>query len=264
MLIDDVCSGGTQEDGDYMLLSQAMELGLYHPNCRHGSDTYYREREEFFKEYYKSHPELDNPLSETAADDYGEHNEAHIDNMIQRYRRLVTGSVDKENIANYQLLLDKWLDKKSAVVDKSGESGIMKANLNLGASELQNIGKIDTEKYQCVTENKIITDDVVLTDNRMEHIIERRGQQFYDEYRPFFADIVSDPDYIFKDSQKNTALVSKSFLHNGTTINLVLRLVVEGDNPNYKNSIITAIKENEKRFKQRLRNNKPLYKKLTK
>ena len=125
VLIDDVYSGGTQEDGDYMLLSQAMELGLYHPNCRHGSDTYYHEREEFFEKYYKSHPELDSPLSETAADDYGEHNEAHIDNMIQRYRRLVTGSVDKENIANYQLLLDKWLDKKSAVVDKSGESGII-------------------------------------------------------------------------------------------------------------------------------------------
>ena len=69
VLIDDVCSGGTQEDGDYMLLSQAMELGLYHPNCRHGSDTYYREREEFFEKYYKSHPELDNPLAETADDD---------------------------------------------------------------------------------------------------------------------------------------------------------------------------------------------------
>lgn len=64
-------------------------------------------------------------MSETAADDYGEHNEAHIDNMIQRYRRLVTGSVDETNIANYQLLLDKWLDKKSAFVDKSGESGII-------------------------------------------------------------------------------------------------------------------------------------------
>ena len=133
MLIDDVYSGGTQEDGDYMLLSQAMELGLYHPNCRHGSDTYYREREEFFEKYYKSHPELDNPLSETAADDYGEHNEAHIDNMIQRYSRLVAGSVDKENIANYQLLLDKWLDKKSAVVDKSGESGIITSGAISGA-----------------------------------------------------------------------------------------------------------------------------------
>ena len=139
VLIDDVYSGGTQEDGDYMLLSQAMELGLYHPNCRHGSDTYYREREEFFKGYYKSHPELDNPLSETAADDYGEHNEAHIDNMIQRYRRLVTGSVDKENIANYQLLLDKWLDKRSAVVDKSVKNDIISLKGERGIEKQMNV-----------------------------------------------------------------------------------------------------------------------------
>ena len=42
ILIDDVYSGGTSADGDYPLLSEAMEAGLYHPNCRHGSGTYYR------------------------------------------------------------------------------------------------------------------------------------------------------------------------------------------------------------------------------
>ncbi len=46
VLIDDVYSGGTQEDGDYMLLSQAMEQGLYHPRCRHGLGTYYPELED--------------------------------------------------------------------------------------------------------------------------------------------------------------------------------------------------------------------------
>lgn len=46
VLIDDVYSGGSQEDGDYMLLSQAMEQGLYHPRCRHGLGTYYPELEE--------------------------------------------------------------------------------------------------------------------------------------------------------------------------------------------------------------------------
>lgn len=43
VLIDDVYSGGTQEDGDYMLLSEAMAQGLYHPRCRHGLGTYYPE-----------------------------------------------------------------------------------------------------------------------------------------------------------------------------------------------------------------------------
>ena len=46
VLIDDVYSGGTQADGDYMLLSEAMAQGLYHPRCRHGLGTYYPELED--------------------------------------------------------------------------------------------------------------------------------------------------------------------------------------------------------------------------
>lgn len=46
VLIDDVYSGGSKEDGDYMLLSEAMSQGLYHPRCRHGLGTYYPELEE--------------------------------------------------------------------------------------------------------------------------------------------------------------------------------------------------------------------------
>lgn len=129
---------------------------------------------------------------------------------------------------------------------------------------MQEIGKIDIEKYQGVVSENIITDDVVLTNNRMEHIIERRGRDFYDEYRPLFGDIVSDPDYIFKDTRENTALVCKCFFLKGATVNIVLKLVVEEDNPDYKNSIITAVKESKKRFEQRLRNNNPLYKKVDK
>ena len=46
VLIDDVYSGGTKADGAYMLLSEAMAQGLYHPRCRHGLGTYYPELEE--------------------------------------------------------------------------------------------------------------------------------------------------------------------------------------------------------------------------
>lgn len=126
------------------------------------------------------------------------------------------------------------------------------------------VGKIIIEKFQPVTDLKIISDDVILTPNRIEHIIERRGQAFYDEFNSYFADIVRDPDYIFKDKNDNTAIASKSVLHNGVNVNIVLRLAVAGDNPDYKNSIITAIKENDKRFAQRLRNNTPIYVKLDK
>lgn len=41
VFIDDVYSGGTAKDGNYPLLSQAMKEGMFHPNCRHGLNTYY-------------------------------------------------------------------------------------------------------------------------------------------------------------------------------------------------------------------------------
>ena len=121
------------------------------------------------------------------------------------------------------------------------------------------VGRIDIERYSACTNKRIITDEVVLTQNRVQHIIERRGIDFYEKYVNRFSEIICDPDYLFKDARDNTALASKMFYENGEAVNIVLRLAVEGDNPEYKNSIISAVKEGESRFNQRLRNNTPVY-----
>ena len=126
-------------------------------------------------------------------------------------------------------------------------------------SKVYYVGKINIEKYKGITDKKIITEDVIITDNRIDHIIERRGIDFYNEYKDKFPEILIDPDYIFKDKKTDSAIVCKSFYDGETNVNIVLRLAVEDDDPNYKNSIITAIKENNKRFAQRLRNNTPVY-----
>ena len=41
VMIDDVWSGGKATDGPYMLLSSAMQDGLYHPNCKDSHSTYF-------------------------------------------------------------------------------------------------------------------------------------------------------------------------------------------------------------------------------
>ncbi len=41
VVIDDVFSHGTKEDGEYPLLSKAITEGLLHPNCRHTLITYF-------------------------------------------------------------------------------------------------------------------------------------------------------------------------------------------------------------------------------
>lgn len=106
VLIDDVYSGGKLDDGDYMLLSEAMKLGLFHPRCRHGLGTYYPELEEI--NHYNN--------EENDVSDYGRYNRAHIENMVKRYKRLTVGSVDPENVARYQAKLKEW-ERKKEVLD---------------------------------------------------------------------------------------------------------------------------------------------------
>ena len=99
VLIDDVFSGGTQADGDYMLLSEAMAKGLYHPRCRHGSATYF--------------PELDDKIEEKPIKDNSaaKAEKAHAENMVQKYKRLSEGSLCPENVARYQAKLEEWTEK---------------------------------------------------------------------------------------------------------------------------------------------------------
>ncbi len=151
-------------------------------------------------------------------------------------------------------------------VDISEKNGIIEEKTEETAdTDVHKLGKIDIEKYKEIASGDILTDEVIITDNRIDHIIKRRGQQFYDDFSGYFSEIVADPDYIFKDEDSiNTAIVSKSYKNKGKTVNLILKLVVEGDNPNYKNSILSAIGEGESRFEQRLRNNVPVYKKVDK
>jgi len=145
-------------------------------------------------------------------------------------------------------------------VAESPEHGTIKTANEEKVIDVHTVGKIDKDIYKCITE-KIRTDEVIITDERIGHIIERRGSEFYDKYHLIFGNILKDPDYIFKDKHENSALVCKRIEEDKKYVNIVLRIAVETDNPEYKNSILTAIGEGERRFYQRLKNNEPLYKK---
>lgn len=122
------------------------------------------------------------------------------------------------------------------------------------------IAKLDVQRYSCVAEH-IRSSDVILTEKQKEHIIERRGKEFYDKYSPYFKEIIENPDYIFKDKKyENTAIASKTISLNSKNISVVVRIAVEGDDPWRKSSVITVMCENEKRYRQRVRNNIILYK----
>lgn len=248
ILIDDVWSGGSSKDGDYPLMSTAIAAGLYHPRCKDTHTTYFpgittADGTWTRKELEAIGLKLDN-----------DQKMQYAERQVEKYGRLAKHSLDEENKRRYRQKVNDW-----KFVAKAPDSGIIKPETTKEVVDVHSVGKIDKNMYKCITDD-IKTDEVIITDERITHIIERRGRGFYDRYGNEFADIIRNPDYIFED-KANTALVCKEFIQDGKFVNVVLRIAVSTDDSSYKNSIITAVGESRKRFQQRLRNNDPLYKK---
>lgn len=92
VLIDDVFSAGAKADGDYPLLSAALEAGLSHPNCRHTLSTYFPEVSQL--------PYV--PDTDSGRNNYqAEQRQRVIERMIRKNKRLEAGSVDPENKEKY-------------------------------------------------------------------------------------------------------------------------------------------------------------------
>lgn len=125
-------------------------------------------------------------------------------------------------------------------------------------NSVQTIGKIDIEKYRVVTD-KIRTDEVIITDERIAHIKERHPNDF-ERYEKYIADIIKNPQYILEDKSPSTAVILNEYIEDNEKFRLILRLAMPSDPASYKNSIITFMEISERKFKKYLRNKKILYK----
>lgn len=122
------------------------------------------------------------------------------------------------------------------------------------------IGKIDKDLYNCITDD-IITDEVIITDNQIQHIKDRHPNN-YECYGQFLSAVIGSPDYIIEASKPKTALVLKRIESRyNERFKVIVRLSTSEDNPAYKNSIITFMKIDEKEWNRLLRNKKILYRK---
>ena len=136
---------------------------------------------------------------------------------------------------------------------KSSHYDIIKTQIKLGVEIVQYIGKIE----RSVIENEfgqLHTSDVVLTDERKQHIQQRHPED-YMFFEKYAADAVNSPDYILKDSKnKNTILMIKHIAE--TNINFVIRLAVAAENPEFKNSVMTFYRIRDKNVKKLIKKNK--------
>lgn len=122
------------------------------------------------------------------------------------------------------------------------------------------VGKIDRGIFKCISDD-IVTDEVIITDERIEHIEERHPDE-YVQIRPFLGEALRNPDYILKDGRwNNTGIVLKMIETEGMRIQIVVRVRTSFDENGYKNSIISAWKIGKRRWDNYIRNKEILYKK---
>ncbi len=123
---------------------------------------------------------------------------------------------------------------------------------------MQTVGRIDIEKYRCITED-ITTDEVIITPERIQHIQEGHPGD-YEKLEQFLQMALEAPDYILEDKNPNTGLILKAIEEKDMRFQMVLRVHTSVDNPAFKNSIISAWKISETRWKNYVSNKKILYK----
>lgn len=124
---------------------------------------------------------------------------------------------------------------------------------------MHSVGKINKDIYKCVTDD-IVTDEVIITDERIKHIKDRHPND-YERFYSYIPKIIADPDYIIKANKPYTATILKKITENGEKFQLVLRIITSVDKPNFKNSVITFLNINERTWNKYLRNKEILYKK---
>lgn len=154
VMIDDVYSGGSQKDGDYPLLSDAMKQGFLHPNCRDGVGTYYPELEDIDKSY-------ENGKDGSESDEAYQEDLNYINQRIKQFTRLEIGSLDEDNIKKYH--------NQRIAYDKKRDTLVVKQELTY-----QDVTKEWKDKSKPNIGN-IVIDDYFMTDDGIKHPI--KGQE---------------------------------------------------------------------------------------
>lgn len=125
-----------------------------------------------------------------------------------------------------------------------------------GKKRTLDVGTINKELFKAVSD-KITTDEVVITRERISHC--NRHNNAYNKFGVYIRDVLSDPDYIFKDRKPDTAILIKRIDTEKKIVELILRLHTERDEKGYKNSIISFWDIGEKTLERYIRRKERVY-----
>lgn len=122
---------------------------------------------------------------------------------------------------------------------------------------VQYIGKLDKNKLGKY-KNKIITEDVIITEERIQHILEKHKED-YTLYKDKLKDIIEIPQYVLEDIKNEDTVFLIDKIEKGN-INVVIRLNLIKDKKHPQNSIITMWRIRDKNLKRLINKNKIIYK----
>lgn len=253
VLVDDVWSGGRSDGYDpetgkrYPTISHAIECGLYHPRCRDSHTTYFPGISTADDKW------TEKELRAIGVNYEAEQRQQYAKRQAEKYGRLAEYSLDKENKKNYKNKVEQW-----KAVEKASNFDILNTENTKEEVQVHSVGKIDRNIYKCITAD-IVTDEVIITDERIGHIKERHPND-YERFCSYIPEIIANPDYIIEANKPNTGVILKEIEEHGEKFKLVLRIKVEGDPDEYKNSIMTFWHIGETTWKKSLKNKKVLYK----
>ena len=168
--VDDVWSGGTAKESKstgYPLLSSAVEQGLFHPNCKDTTVTYYPEINTEAKQPTKEQ------LKEKEENYKKDQKLKYIDRNIDKYKRLELGSLDEANIEKYHNKRLAWEEYKK----KFKENNNLNFSNKVTNSKVNDIILTDDEQYAL---NRYLTSDSYVLNESL------RNNEELDENYTFF------------------------------------------------------------------------------
>lgn len=149
IFIDDVYSGGKSSDGDYPLLSTAIEGGLFHPRCKDSTSTYY-------EGITTLKPVSAEEMAEMDRREKLEEQQLYYKNQAKKNKRIADNSLDKDNQRIFQFRADENAKKADEIAEKltksiakSDRSGIINTKISNGRVA----NPMPKEKYERLKNN---------------------------------------------------------------------------------------------------------------
>ena len=171
VFIDDVWSSGTKAESKgqgYPLLSTAVQGGLFHPNCKDTTVTYFPGINSNVK------PPTQEEIKQKIENYNKEQKLKAIDRNIDKYKRLELGSLDESNIEKYHNKRLAWENYKKKFKENSNLSFNNKVTNSNNSSIIDKNEStneiIETAKKRNITYNKVQKLEKNLTD---EEIIQK-------------------------------------------------------------------------------------------